>query len=159
MAVTNMGNILADVFTTVVLICSAGCCRCLSFKRQLREFQHTTGSKHMEHVQACLLSAHHGRPDLLLCTVCCVLLQVAELQEAAEGVPAWEQQLARQPAGQDLVLNIAALHKARYRLVWLQQQGMEGRYKSALAVLGQTAKKFQRQHPEYPGENVFVEDH
>lgn len=57
------------------------------------------------------------------------LPQVADLQEAAEGVRAWEQQLSRQPSGPDLVLAIGSLHRARHRLVWLQQQGLEGAHR------------------------------
>lgn len=42
---------------------------------------------------------------------------------------AWEQQLSRQPSGPDLVLAIGSLHRARHRLVWLQQQGLEGAHR------------------------------
>lgn len=83
--------------------------------------------------------------------------QLSELQAAAEGVPGWERQLAREPSGADLVLQIAALDAARFRLVWLQQEGLEGRQKSALAVLQMSAKRFQQKYPEYPGDAAFAD--
>jgi hypothetical protein len=72
-------------------------------------------------------------------------------------VPAWERQLARQPTGADLVLQITALHAARFRLVWLQQEGLEGKATSALAVLQMSALRFQQKHPEYPGDDAFAD--
>jgi hypothetical protein len=108
-------------------------------------------------------------PDVhTCCCSCCVLScprsccpgpavsssQVADLQAAAEGVPGWQQQLARQPAGEALVGQIRALQRARSRLTWLQQQGLQDRHRSALMGLRKSRAAFLKEHPDYPGDNV-----
>lgn len=84
-------------------------------------------------------------------------LQVAELQAAAQGVIAWEKQLARQPKGQELLDTIEALHRARGRLVWLQQQGPEVRgQRTALMVLNWKEARFKKKFPQYPGDDAMA---
>lgn len=83
--------------------------------------------------------------------------QVAELQAAAQGVIAWEKQLARQPKGQELLDTIEALHRARGRLVWLQQQGPEVRgQRTALMVLNWKEARFKKKFPQYPGDDAMA---
>lgn len=79
---------------------------------------------------------------------------MADLQAAAEGVPTWQQQLARQPSGEALVGQVRTLHKARSRLTWLHQQGLQGRYRSALVVLRRSHRAFVKDHPDYPGDDA-----
>lgn len=84
-------------------------------------------------------------------------LQVAELQAAAKGVTAWERQLARQPHGQELLEKIGTLHRARGRLVWLQQQGTEVRGpRTALMVLNWRETRFKKTFPKYPGDDAMA---
>lgn len=85
---------------------------------------------------------------------CCP--QLLELQEAAEGVSLWEAQVARHPSGKDLVNAISSLHRARFRLVWLQQQGLAGQHRSAVTVLGFTSRRFKQKHPGYPGDEALA---
>lgn len=88
--------------------------------------------------------------------------QLAELQAAAQGVPAWERQLAREPSGPTLLQQIDGLHARRGRLAWLrkhqQQQQHKGsgsvasKHPSALAVLRMAQARFCGLYPDYPGD-------
>eukprot|EP00775_Hariotina_reticulata_P003461 gene3461-3732_t len=102
--------------------------------------------------------------------------QLAELQAAAAGVPAWESTLAVKPAGSALVSGIDTMHARRSRLVWLKQQhaaavrhlpdGEDGigldvpglhRVRGSapvLTVLNLSEQNFKELYPAYPGDGV-----
>lgn len=84
-------------------------------------------------------------------------LQVAELQAAAQGVPTWQQQLAREPSGHALLATIDDLHAARHRLTWLQQEGLAHKHRLAVSVLRLKEARFKQQYPDYPGDTAAAE--
>jgi hypothetical protein len=76
--------------------------------------------------------------------------QLAELQAAAAGVPAWQRTLSHSPSGAKLVGSIDRLHARRGRLVWLQEEGLTDVH--CLRVLEYSEGKFAASFAGYPGD-------
>jgi hypothetical protein len=76
--------------------------------------------------------------------------QLAELQAAAAGVPAWQRTLCQTPSGAKLVQSIDRLHARRGRLAWLKEEGLTDA--PCLRVLDWSESKFAGTYAGYPGD-------
>jgi hypothetical protein len=81
--------------------------------------------------------------------------QLAELQEAAAGVAAWERMLCHNPSGARLLQSIDRLHARRGRLVWLREQALSD--VPCLRVLYMSEGRFAAQHVGYPGDAAMAQ--